>query len=83
MRNKNYYPLLALLSTCLLMGCDNELDNIEQIDVPEGYELSAGTSTVFNNSSFAYDQDASWVADNSANRKRFTHGDKLYDDALT
>ena len=81
--SKSKYFLITAL-TPLLLGCDEELlDDIDKIDVPEGYMLSAGISTVFNNSSFAYDQDAPWVAENVANRKRFTHGDKLYDDALT
>lgn len=76
------YILLIVLGV-LTASCDNEQENLDQISVPEGYALSAGTSTVFNNSSFAYDQDAPWVAGNAANRKRFVHGDKLYDDAMT
>ena len=80
--SKSKYFLISAL-TPLLLGCDEEIDDIDKIDIPEGYMLSAGISTVFNNSSFAYDQDAPWVAENVANRKRFTHGDKLYDDALT
>lgn len=45
--------------------------------------LSAGTSTVFINSSFAYDTDADWVSSIPANQRRFIKGDRLYDDALT
>lgn len=62
---------------------DAEGISMDDIEVPEGYTLSAGTSTVFINSSYAYDTDADWVADVAANQKRFTKGDKLYDDALS
>lgn len=62
---------------------DAEGISMDDIEVPEGYTLSAGTSTVFINSSYAYDTDAEWVADVAANQKRFTKGDKLYDDALS
>lgn len=76
--------IILTLGIVVLAGCeDNNAYNIEQIQVPEGYALSAGTSTVFINSSFAYDTDADWVSDISANQRRFTHGDKLYDDART
>ncbi len=73
-------PLLMLV----LIGCqDSEEYDVTQIEIPEGYALSAGTSTVFINSSYAFDTDADWIADIPANQKRFTKGDKLYDDALS
>lgn len=83
MKSVNGKHLALIVLTLSLAACDDELDNIEQLTVPEGYVLSAGTSTVFNNSSFAYDQEADWVAQNATCSKRFVHGDKLYDDALT
>ena len=51
------------------------------IEVPEGYALSAGTSTIFMNSSKAYDSEAEWVT--GALASRFTRGDRLYDDMRT
>ncbi len=43
----------------------------------EGYALSAGTSTIFMNSSKAFDTDAEWLEGTYA--KRFNTGDRLYD----
>ncbi len=66
-----------------LTGCEDDgVLDVTDIEVPEGYMLSAGTSTVFKNSSFAYDTDADWVANIPANEKRFTHGDRLYDNPM-
>ena len=68
----------------LLTGCeDNSGFAVTDIDVPEGYALSAGTSTVFINSSYAFDSDAAWVSDIPANQRRFIKGDQLYDNALS
>ena len=51
------------LSFFLLAACDREDDcfTAEDFEVPNGYALSAGSSTVFINSSFAFDTDAPWV----------------------
>ena len=66
-----------------LWGCENDgVLDVTDIEVPDGYTLSAGTSTVFKNSSFAYDTDADWVANIPANERRFTHGDRLYDNPM-
>lgn len=75
------YICLALL----LVACDREDDCFTAADFEthEGYALSAGTSTVFINSSFAYDTEADWVENIKANSRRFINGDGLYDDALT
>lgn len=43
----------------------------------ENYALSAGTSTIFMNSSKAFDTDAEWLSGTYA--KRFQTGDRLYD----
>lgn len=73
--------LFALL--LMVAGCsDDEAWTEKDIEALEGYQLSAGTSTVFKNSSFAYDTEADWVANIPANEKRFTHGDRLYDNPM-
>ena len=73
------------LLVLLLVACDREDECFSAADFEthEGYALSAGTSTVFINSSYAYDTEASWVEDIKANSRRFINGDGLYDDALT
>lgn len=63
------------------MSCDDEGLDVLDIEVPEGYALSAGTSTIFMNSSKAYDSEADWVT--GALASRFTRGDRLYDDMRT
>lgn len=73
---------ITLLAVWSLTACD-EVDGItvEDIDVPEGYELSAGTSTIFYNSPLAYDQPAGWIS--GAYDLRFNSGDRLYDNVKT
>jgi CxxC motif-containing protein (DUF1111 family) len=51
------------------------------MEVPAGYALSAGTSTIFTTSSFAYDTDADWLSTDL--KLRFNRGDKLYDNVRT
>lgn len=65
-----------------LVGCDvdDSLDVLD-IEVPAGYSLSAGTSTVFLNSSVAYDSESPWVS--GSYLTRFVRGDRLYDDVRT
>ena len=72
--------LFLLLS---LSACQDSDEGIVEGDltVPPGYALSAGTATVFTSSSFAYDSEADWVKGEL--KRRFTRGDKLYDDART
>lgn len=66
----------------LVAGCtDDSFIDIQDIDVPEGYALSAGTATVFISSSKAYDSPADWLS--GTYFSRFTRGDKLYDDLRT
>jgi len=72
----------AILPLCLLLcGCQDDGLRIQDIEVPDGYALSAGTSTVFVNSSYAYDTPADWAA--GSYHTRFFRGDRLYDDART
>ncbi len=63
----------------LFSSCEEDGMDVRDVDVPEGYALSAGTSTIFINSSFAYDSPADWLS--GTYEKRFNRGDKLYDDA--
>lgn len=76
--------LTYLFSLFLLLTCsackDNGVDVLE-IEIPQGYALSAGTSTNFLNSSLAYDTPADWVT--GAYENRFNQGDRLYDDVRT
>lgn len=71
----------ALVVALAIMSCDDEGLDVLDIEVPEGYALSAGTSTIFMNSSKAYDSEAEWVT--GALASRFTRGDRLYDDMRT
>ena len=80
---KLFIYIFACVILTALTGCeDDDMLDVEDIEVPDGYALSAGTSTVFKNSSFAYDTDADWVGDIPANEKRFNRGDRLYDNPL-
>ena len=71
----------ALVVALAVMSCDDEGLDVLDIEAPEGYALSAGTSTIFMNSSKAYDSEAEWVT--GALASRFTRGDRLYDDMRT
>lgn len=72
---------ILALSIVSLTSCEDDGMDVTYVDVPEGYALSAGTSTVFLTSTYAYDTPADWIS--GANEKRFVRGDRLYDDALT
>ena len=73
--------MAAMSSLLLLSGCDDGgLDSLS-IEIPDGYALSAGTSTNFLNSSVAYDAEAAWVKGDYLTR--FVRGDRLYDDVRT
>ncbi|MBQ7361527.1 MAG: thiol oxidoreductase [Bacteroidaceae bacterium] len=74
------YKLSFLLGIFFCISCEDGIE-MQDIEVPAGYELSAGTSTVFMNSSLAYDSPAEWVTGD--NYSRFIRGDKLYDDVRT
>ncbi|MBQ7553439.1 MAG: c-type cytochrome [Bacteroidaceae bacterium] len=75
------FVLIALLTvgSFCLSSCDEAGDQIvvQDLEIPDGYALSAGTSTVFFNSAVAYDQPAKWVS--GTYDTRFNRGDKLYD----
>lgn len=72
---------IPLLSALILCSCEEDGIDILDVEVPDGYSLSAGTSTIFLNSSYAFDTEADWVTGN--NLTRFIRGDRLYDDVRT
>ena len=67
---------LLSLSACT----DDDGIDVADIKVPEGYALSADISTIFKNSSTAYDIEADWVA--GKYMSRFNAGNTLYDNAI-
>ena len=79
--HKRYFTSIAALAILATACEDGEGMTEADVEVPEGYELSAGTATNFLTSTFAYDTDADWLS--GEYQKRFTRGDRLYDDALT
>ena len=74
-----YICLFALLP--MWTSCEDEGLDVRDIEIPSGYALSAGTSTLFMNSSKAYDSPADWVS--GTYKSRFFAGDGLYDDIRT
>lgn len=81
MKRKLFVSIISVGVLSLLASCESDgLDAID-IEVPEGYGLSAGTSTNFLNSSVAYDNEAPWVSGDYLTR--FVRGDRLYDDVRT
>lgn len=72
---------IPLLSALILCSCEEDGIDFLDVEVPDGYSLSAGTSTIFLNSSYAFDTEADWVTGN--NLTRFIRGDRLYDDVRT
>ena len=65
----------------MLQSCTKEGIDMDDVVVPNGFALSAGTATIFMNSSKAYDSPADWVI--GSYEQRFNRGDALYDDART
>ena len=63
--------ILSMALSFLACEADDKMD-MDKVEVPSGYALSAGTSTIFLNSSIAYDTEASWVSGKYASR--FTNG---------
>ena len=75
--NMKYLSLIcaaAILASC---ESDDGID-VQDISIPGGYALSAGTATVFTKSTFAYDTGADWLSGTYS--KRFDKGDKIYSD---
>ncbi len=68
--------------TLTFTACEDD-DQItpDDIEVPNGYALSAGISTEFSRSRFSYDQEAAWVSGKYLTM--FKTGDRLYDNVTT
>ncbi len=82
MTHRNIKLLSLLCCIPFLFSCeDDEAIVMDDVYVPNGYALSAGTSTIFTTSTFAFDSNADWVS--GVYNSRFTRGDKLYDDVRT
>ncbi len=80
--NSNFLKLYCFASMlAVLSACESDGLDVIDIEIPAGYELSAGTSTIFLNSSVAYDSEAPWVKGDYLTR--FVRGDRLYDDVRT
>ena len=80
--HRHFFPYVCLAGlAAMLAGCESDGLDVLDIEVPAGYELSAGTSTIFLNSSVAYDSEAPWVKGDYLTR--FVRGDRLYDDVRT
>ena len=80
MKQSVYSAIVLLAVAASSCTTDDGLDVLD-IEVPEGYSLSAGTSTIFINSSKAFDTEADWLSGTYS--QRFIRGDKLYDDMRT
>ncbi len=81
--NSKTFLFLSFATVSMLSACsDNEADNINVFyedhaaDLAE-YALSAGTSTIFDNTSKAYDVEAEWL--NGTYATRWQNGNRLYD----
>ena len=75
------YTLAMLMPLCL-WSCSEDTEGVDEFlevhanDLTK-WGLSAGTSTIFWDSSKAYDIDAEWLSGKYATR--FQHGNRLYD----
>lgn len=75
------YALLFAAALTLTACDDDDALTADDIEVPNGYALSAGISTEFSRSRFSYDQEAMWVS--GAYLTKFKTGDRLYDNVTT
>ena len=82
MANHQLKCTLLLLGAALTLGActDDEGIDVTDIKVPDNYARSADISTIFLNSSTAYDVEANWVSGKYLSR--FNSGNKLYDNAI-
>lgn len=72
-----FFVALMMVAACE----DDDQITPDDLDVPDGYVLSAGISTEFSRSRFSYDQEAMWVS--GAYLTKFKTGDRLYDNVTT
>ncbi len=75
------YALFFTAALALTACDDDDQLTADDIQVPNGYALSAGISTEFSRSAFSYDQEAMWVS--GAYLTKFKTGDRLYDNVTT
>ena len=75
-----YSLILGALLAFTACSDDDEGIVASDLKVPDGYALSADISTIFLNSSTAYDVEANWVSGKYLTR--FNSGNKLYDNAI-
>lgn len=78
--------LLLLAFTLITASCEDDSEGMDTFTEThakdlENYALSAGTSTIFWNSSKAYDIDAEWLSGSYATR--FQRGNRLYDNVTS
>jgi len=73
--------MILFAVAALLASCDDDGLDVLDVRVPAGYGLSAGTSSIFMNSSKSYDSPADWLSGTYSSR--FIRGDRLYDDMRT
>ena len=78
MRQKtgNYFFILGLMFVST--ACSKEGITEEYVEVRDGYALSAGTSTIYSSSAFAYETESDWLSGD--NKTRWNRGNTLYDD---
>ena len=54
------YSFPICFSLLALFACEDDGIDVDNIEVPAGFALSAGTATNFLTSSYAYDRSADW-----------------------
>lgn len=83
MKIANALFITSLFACALTFTACEDDDQItpDDIEVPNGYALSAGISTEFSRSRFSYDQEAAWVSGKYLTM--FKTGDRLYDNVTT
>lgn len=82
MKQKLQY-ITCLIAAFVAAACNDDGLDVTDIEVPDGYALSAGISTIFITSALAYDTAADWIESDEDYAKRFRDGDALYDDIQT
>lgn len=71
------YSCLLLCLSAGLTACDDDGIDVLDIEIPEGYALSAGTSTIFMNSSKAYDSPRERVRRPAKQSRKIVHSRKV------
>ena len=78
-----YKYSLILLAALSLIACEDEGEqlHVQDVEVPDGYALSAGISTEFSRSAYSYDEASDWVR--GRYETLFNEGDRLYDNVAS